>query len=113
MGNFDYGTWKSRGEDISWYGFALYAKFQASEKWGLVGRYEWIDDEDGGFMTIGQKAQSFTITSDHDVYDGLKMRLEYRLDKTAGEYFVKDDGTLTDSQSTLTVGVVYGFGGKI
>ena len=113
MGNIDYGTWSFGGEDLKWYGFAAYAKFQASEKWGLVGRYEWIDDEDGGFMTIGQKAQSFTLTSDHDVLDGLKVRLEYRLDKTDDEYFEKDDGSLTDSQSTLTVGVVYGFGGKI
>jgi len=113
MGNFDYGTWRFAGENVKWYGFAAYAKFQATNAWGLVGRYEWINDTDGGFMTIGQKAQSFTLTSDHDLFDGLKARLEYRLDKTEGDYFEKSNGTLTDSQSTLTVGVVYGFGGKI
>jgi hypothetical protein len=113
MGNFDYGTWKFAGEDVKWYGLAAYAKFQANEKWGVVARYEWINDEDGGFMTIGQKAQSFTLTSDHDVLDGLKMRFEYRLDKTDAAYFEKSEGSLTDSQSTLTVGLVYGFNGKI
>lgn len=113
MGNFDYGTWATDGQDMSWYGFAVYAKVQATEKWDLVGRYEWVNDGDGGFMTIGQKAQSFTITSDHDLLDGLKARLEYRLDKTQDPYFKKSDGTLSDSQSTLAVGVVYNFGGKI
>jgi opacity protein-like surface antigen len=112
MGNFDYGTWKAGGQDIEWYGLAAYLKLQAAEHWALVGRYEWINDDDG-FMTIGQKVQSFTLTSDNDVLDGLKLRLEYRLDKTQHGYFEKSDGTLTDSQSTLTAGVVYGFGGKI
>jgi hypothetical protein len=113
MGNFDYGTWAADGQDMSWYGFAVYAKVQVTEKWDLVGRYEWVNDEDGGFMTIGQKAQSFTVTSDHDLLDGLKARLEYRLDKTQNPYFEKSDATLSDSQSTLAVGVVYNFGGRI
>jgi hypothetical protein len=113
MGNFDYGTWAAEGEDMSWYGFALYLKFQATETWDLVGRYEWVNDSNGGFMTIGQKAQSYTLTSDHDLFDGLKARLEYRLDKTQDPYFDKSNGTLSDTQSTLAAGVVYNFGGKI
>jgi hypothetical protein len=109
MGNFDYGT---QG-DVSWWGTAVYAKLQAGEKWAVVGRYEYIDDTDGGFMTIDGKAQTFTVTSDHLVAGDLKMRLEYRLDKTDDDYFEKDSGSLTKTQSTFTVGLVYGFGGKI
>jgi Putative beta-barrel porin-2, OmpL-like. bbp2 len=109
MANFDYG----KEGAVKWWGLAGYAKYQATGTWALVGRYEYLDDTDGGFMTIGQKAQTFTVTSDHLVADALKVRLEYRLDKTKDDYFEKSDGTLTDSQSTLTVGVVYGFGGTI
>ena len=109
MGNFDYG----KEGAVKWWGLAGYAKYQATATWALVGRYEYLDDTDGGFMTIGQKAQTFTVTSDNLVAGALRVRLEYRLDRTQHAYFEKSDGTLTDSQSTLTVGVVYGFGGKI
>lgn len=109
MGNFDYGT----EGPASWWGVAAYAKLQASPSWALVGRYEYTDDTDGGFMTIGTKAQSFTVTSDHLIAGALKARLEYRLDKTDGDFFEKSDGSATDKQQTFTVGLVYSFAGKI
>jgi len=109
MANFDYG---SEG-DASWWGIAGYAKYQAKPNWALVGRYEYADDSDGGFMTLGTKAQSITVTSDHLVAGGLKLRLEYRTDFADAAIFPKDDGTDEKSQTTLTVGLVYGFGGKI
>jgi hypothetical protein len=109
MANVDYG----KEGDVTWWGIAGYAKYQARPSWAVVGRYEYVDDSDGGFMTIGSKAQSLTLTSDHLIAGALKARLEYRLDLTDGEYFTKSDGTKTDSQSTVTVGLVYGFSGKI
>ncbi len=109
MVNVDYGK---EGE-ASWWGIGGYAKLQASPGWALVGRFEHIDDTDGGFMTIGTKAQSVTITSDHLVAGDLKARIEYRLDLTDGDFFAESDGSMTDSQSTVTVGLVYGFGGRI
>ena len=109
MANYDYG----KEGDVTWWGIAGYAKYQAKESWALVGRYEYVDDTDGGFMTIGSKAQSLTLTSDHLIAGALKARLEYRLDLTDGDYFTKSDGTTTDSQSTVTVGLVYSFDGKI
>jgi hypothetical protein len=108
MGNFDYGTEGA----TRWWGLAAYAKVQATEKWALAGRYEYIDDAEGGFMTIGQKAQTYTLTSDHRVAGDLRIRLEYRLDR-ADDFFVKDDGRRTSSQSAVLVGVVYVFAGKI
>ena len=109
MANYDYGT----EGDVSWWGIAGYAKFQASSSWALVGRYEYADDTDGGFMTFGTKVQSLTVTSDHLIAGGLKLRLEYRTDFADERIFPKDDGTDEKSQTTLTVGLVYGFGGKI
>jgi hypothetical protein len=109
MGNFDYGT----EGDASWWGLAVYGKLQATPKWALVGRYEYADDSDGGFMTFGTKVQSFTVTSDHLIAGALKMRLEYRTDFADEAIFSKDNGLNEKSQTTLTVGLVYGFGGKI
>jgi hypothetical protein len=109
MANFDYG----KEGDVKWWGLASYAKLQASNKWALVGRYEYLDDTDGGFMTLNTKAQSLTITSDHLVAGGLKARLEYRTDFTDDEFFIDSDSSSKKSQTTLTVGLVYGFGGKI
>lgn len=112
MGNADYGTFTFGGQDASWGGFALYARLQAKENWWLAGRYEWIDDPDG-FMTIGQKAQEITITSDHVIAEAWRVRFEYRTDFTKDPYFPSEDGTLETSQTTLSIGVVYGFTGKI
>jgi hypothetical protein len=109
MANYDYG---SEG-DTSWWGIDGYAKYQANPNWALVARYEYTDDTDGGFMTFGTKVQSLTVTSDHLIAGGLKLRLEYRTDFADERIFPKDDGTDEKSQTTLTVGLVYGFGGKI
>jgi len=109
MANFDYG----KEGDVKWWGVAGYGKLQASDKWALVGRYEYLDDTEGGFMTFGTKAQSLTFTSDHLVAGGLKARLEYRTDFADEAIFDKSDGSSKKSQTTLTVGLVYGFGGKI
>jgi hypothetical protein len=109
MGNFDYG----KESDVSWWGIAAYAKLQAQPNWALVGRYEYLDDTDGGFMTFGQKAQTFTLTSDHTIAGSLKARIEYRMDKTDAAFFLKDDGSLKDNQSTITVGLVDRVGSTI
>ncbi len=109
MANFDYGT----EGDVDWWGVAGYAKYQAKDNWALVGRYEYLDDSKGGFMTFGNKAQTLTITSDHLVAGSLRLRLEYRTDFADEAIFPKDDGSTKKSQTNLTVGLVYGFGGKI
>jgi hypothetical protein len=108
MANFDYGA----EGPVKWWGIAAYAKYQVFPSWAAVGRYEYVDDTKGGFMTIGKKAQSLTFTSDHLMAGALKARIEYRLDLADG-FFTKSDGTKTGSQSTVTAGVVYVFSGKI
>jgi len=109
MGNFDYG----KEGDVKWWGLAAYAKLQANPNWAIVGRYEYLDDSEGGFMFIGTKGQTLTLTSDHLIAGGLKARFEYRTDFADEAIFSKDDGSSKKSQTTLTVGLVYGFGGKI
>ncbi len=109
MANFDYGA----EGDVKWWGVAAYGKYQVLPSWAVVGRYEYLDDTKGGFMTISQKAQSLTLTSDHVLAGALKARLEYRLDLTDEDFFGKSDGSQANSQSALTIGLVYAFSGKI
>jgi len=105
MGNFDYG----REGDTRWWGLAGYAKLQAAPGWSLAGRYEVVDDANGGFMLLGTRARSVTVTSDHLVAGGLKARLEYRTDFADAPVFPRHDRTPGKTQTTLTAGVVYGF----
>jgi len=109
MGNFDYG----KEGDVKWWGVAGYAKYQATPAWALVGRYEYVDDTEGGFMLLGTTGQSLTVTSDHTIAGALRARLEYRTDFADEELFPTDDGTFKKSQTSLTVGLVVAFGGKI
>jgi Putative beta-barrel porin-2, OmpL-like. bbp2 len=109
MANYDYG----KEGDVKWWGIAGYAKLQATDAWALVARYEYLDDTEGGFMTFGTKAQSLTLTSDHLIAGALKARVEYRTDFTDTEFFTDVDGDPKDSQTSVTVGLVYTFGGKI
>lgn len=109
MGNFDYG----KEGDVEWWGVAAYARLQASPSWAIVGRYEYVDDSEGGFMLLGTRGQSITVTSDHLIAGALKARLEYRTDFADEDVFPKDDGSFKGSQTTLTVGLVVSFGGKI
>jgi hypothetical protein len=108
MGNFDYGKEGS----TTWWGIAGYAKYQATATWALVGRYEYVDDSRGGFMTIGTTAQSITVTTDHTIAGALRVRLEYRTDLAGEAIFPTSDGPTKKAQTTLTAGIVYAFGGS-
>jgi hypothetical protein len=109
MANYDY----AKEGEASWSGIAAYAKLQARPSWALAARFEYLDDEDGGFMLIGQKARTLTLTSDHLVAGSLKLRLEYRGDFTDSPFFADEDGGSKTSQHAVVVGLVYAFGGKI
>jgi hypothetical protein len=64
-------------------------------------------------MTIGAKGQSLTLTSDHLVAGGLRARFEYRTDFADQAIFPHENGSKKKAQTTLTVGLVYSFAGKI
>lgn len=110
MGNFDYGQASdlvATDEAGSWWGIAAYARYQARPDWSLAGRFEYVDDSDAGFMGIGMKAQSFTATSSHVISNDLLARFEFRFDTTENDFFIDDEGTPTENQASLTLGLVY------
>jgi hypothetical protein len=112
MANYDYGKDKISGLDVKWQGVAAYAKYQATETFALVPRIEWLDDSDGFMTGTSQKLKELTLTSEYKLGDFVG-RLDVRHDFGDTPFFKNDKGELKKSQTTLTVGVVYGFGGKI
>ena len=110
MGNFDFGQasdYVATDEAGTWWGIAAYARYQARPDWAVAGRFEYVDDSDAGFMGIGVKAQSFTATSSHLIANDLLARFEFRFDTADADLFIDDEGTLTENQASLTLGVVY------
>ncbi len=108
MGNFDYG----KEGDAKWMAVSAYAKWQASDTVALAPRFEWMDDGDG-WATIGTTVMSATLTGEVKLGNGVLTRLDVRHDFADEAGFTGDGDTLEDGQTTLTLGVVYAFGGKI
>ena len=112
MANYDYGQDTYSGVGVSWQGLAVYGRFQATSWWALVGRYEWLNDDDAFMTGTPQKLQELTITSEQKV-GPLITRLEYRRDHSSTDFFQTDGGTPSPSQNTFVFGAIVNFGGKI
>jgi opacity protein-like surface antigen len=114
MANFDYGRDTLAGTPVTWSGLAAYARLQATKRWAISPRFEWLDDTDGFMTGTPQKLRELTLTSDHRIAGDLVARVEYRYDYSDQPFFAKSGTTVKQkSQSTVTVGLTYAFSGKI
>jgi hypothetical protein len=121
MVNYDTATQKSglATGDAKWDGYAVYGRYAFTPTMAAAVRFEQFDDADGlrtGVMTGngGQKLTEETVTLEHNSLAGCLVRLEYRHDTTnvdtgTARVFTSSDGTATQSQDTLTLGVVHTF----
>ena len=112
MVNYDRGTDTVAGTGVSWQGVAAYARLQATPTWAITPRVEWLDDADGFMTGVSQSLREVTLTSEHKVHGGLLARFELRRDMAEEAFFVKDDGSLSKSQTTFAIGLVYAFGSR-
>jgi len=103
----DFGT----EGDASWSAFSAYAKLTAGSL-AFTLRGEMMNDEDG-WATIGTNVSSGTLTTEFKLGGGVITKLDLRTDMADDPIFMKDNGSLTDSQTSVTLGLVYAFGGKI
>jgi Putative beta-barrel porin-2, OmpL-like. bbp2 len=110
MANYDYGTDSVSGADVMWQGIAVYARLQATPSWAVSPRFEWLDDADGFMTGVSQSLREATLTSEHKIAGSLLARFELRHDMAEEPFFVKDDGSLSKSQTTFALGLVYAFG---
>jgi hypothetical protein len=71
----------------------------------VTGRYESLKDGEGFSTGTAQTLQEFTGTYEYKWKYGFLSRLEYRHDWSDQPSFHKENG-MTDSQSTLSAGVI-------
>ena len=132
MANIDYGSERRVAanatepfENAQWHGYALYARYQTTEKLAFATRWEIFVDDDsfrvgnGGLAPIedfstGALVNNFplddrtywewTYTTEYKLYNNLISRLEYRHDWSDGRIFNGES-----SQDTLSAQLIYNF----
>jgi len=94
-------------------GGAGYGRYQWTPRMAVAGRTEYLSDRGGLFSGTTQALKEFTGTYEFKVADGLLSRLEYRRDWSNVPFFLTNrPGVLSANQDTLTVGLVWWYGGR-
>ncbi|HTD57053.1 MAG TPA: outer membrane beta-barrel protein, partial [Silvibacterium sp.] len=94
-------------------GGAAYAQYQWSPRLALAARGEYMADPQGLFSNVRQALKEGTVTMKYQAADGLDAFLEYRYDWSNQKYFLTHTpGVLTNAQPTVTLGLVWWYGGK-
>lgn len=109
--NYDYGHEEdaiSQDQNATWSGVAGYLQYELTDKWRLAMRAEYFDDTEGARTGTAEELWEFTLTNDYRLYDGLRLRLEYRHDEATKNSFQKNAES-TDTQDTISLELIYSF----
>jgi hypothetical protein len=94
-------------------GGAAYVRYQLTPKMALAGRSEYLSDRGGLFSGTTQALKEFTGTYEYKFGEGFLARAEFRRDWSNVPFFLTNKpGVLSPSQPTMTVGMVWWYGGK-
>jgi hypothetical protein len=94
-------------------GGAAYLRYQLRPKMALAGRSEYLSDRGGLFSGTTQALKEFTGTYEYKFGEGFLARAEYRRDWSNVPFFLTNKpGVLSPNQPTLTMGLVWWYGGK-
>ena len=94
-------------------GGAGYAQYQINQRTAFAARAEYLSDRGGLFSNETQALKEGTATYKYNFTNGFDAFLEYRRDWSNRPYFVTSiTGSLSNHQSTATLGVVWWYGGK-
>jgi Putative beta-barrel porin-2, OmpL-like. bbp2 len=94
-------------------GGVAYARYQLTPKMALGGRTEYLSDRGGLFSGTTQALKEFTGTYEYKFGEGFLARAEFRRDWSNVPFFLTNKpGVLSPSQPTMTVGMVWWYGGK-
>ncbi len=94
-------------------GGAAYARYQFRPRMALGGRFEYFSDRNGLYSGTDQALKEFTGTYDYKFGEGFLARAEYRRDWSNVPFFLTNKpGVLSPSQPTVTIGLVWWYGGK-
>ena len=98
---------------VHWSGIAGYVKYAMNDKWSVAGRGEYFNDHDGFETGTTQNLSEFTFTLQRMLASKIISRLEFRRDMSSADVFPYRSGPPaygpTDSQNTVTVGLIYAF----
>ena len=109
MVNYDYGRDTAAGQSVQWQGVAGYAKYTVNDRFALIPRAEWYQDDDGFTTGTPQTLKEFTLTGEVTLAPRLLWRIEYRSDFSDVDFFEKHNGTFIDKQHSIGFGVLYSF----
>jgi hypothetical protein len=92
----------------TWFGAALYAKYQFTKVFSLAGRAEYLHGTDGSKFALptgvnNVDAFSWTLTAGFNIWENLLTRIEYRAD------FAQSDVINGQDQHQIAVNLVYSF----
>ncbi len=99
------------GQDASWAGFMVMAHWKASERLGLTGRYDLVDDTDDLLFASGLKERrsSATVATVVTLGPGMLFFSELRLDMSDHDVFTDHDGKAKSSTLGGAVNMTYVF----
>ncbi|MBV8629330.1 MAG: porin [Silvibacterium sp.] len=90
-----------------------YVQYQWTPRFTLAARSEYMADPQGQFGNVSQALKEVTTTAKYQATDNFDAFLEYRYDWSNQNYFLTDrPGVLTNAQPTVTLGLVWWYGGK-
>jgi predicted porin len=117
MGNYDYGWDSDAGAKVGnepWWGYALYARYQATDKLSYVVRYEFFTDEEGVRVPFATNDAvdlwEISVGAEYKLYNNPLTRVEYRHDESSEATFQSDATGGMNSQNTIAAKLIYTFG---
>ena len=94
-------------------GGAAYARYQLTPRAYFGQRYTRLSDNGGLFSGVSQDLNEVTSTFGFKPVQGFEVRGEYRRDFSNVPYFLTSDpGRTKKDQNTITIGLLWWFGGK-
>jgi hypothetical protein len=95
--------------DSTWQGVAVYARYAFANRAAATLRAEWFDDPQGARTVYVQTLKEITLTPEFRLSPSLIIRGDLRRDWSDRRVFEANDGSLTDSQVTVSVNAVFVF----
>jgi hypothetical protein len=107
MANYDYGFDRLAGERVRYQGVAGYLRYGFTPRFALASRVEYLSDPQGFATGLSQILREATLTGEFTLHPSVLMRAEYRRDWSSREFFEKQEGLLSRSQTTAALGLIY------
>ena len=113
--NGTYQTWKEKGldgkygDDVNWWGSALYLNVDPQPWFGLTLRVEYFDDKDGASAGAFMSYIFATTLSANFKIDNLTIIPEFRFENANNPIYLNSSGAGTKSTATALIAATYKF----